>query len=119
MIGLVIDRRPIGPEMLGPCTLVFELAVKRFPALSFFLAVEQGKLCALINRHIRSSGDFQHAQGVLRFFLRPLIATHGSDAEDIKLLRLQEHQQCLLITRSRPARILINDDFYFLGGGTG
>ena len=54
---------------------------------------------------------------MLRFFLHPLIAADGGDAKNVKLLRLQENKQRLLVAGAGAARVLIDDDFDFLGGG--
>jgi len=56
---------------------------------------------------------------VLRFFFHPLISADGRDAENVEFLGLQEYEDGLLIACVRPASILINDDFDFLGGGGG
>ena len=119
VIRLVINRGAIGCEVLRPTPFVFELAVKRFPALTLFLGVEQRKFGALIHRDIRAPGNLQQAQHVLSLFLYPLIAANGGDAKHVKSVRLQENQDGLLVARARPASILINDDFEFLGGGGG
>ena len=65
-------------------------------------------------RDILPFGDFFQPEDVLGFLSYPLVAADRSNAENFKLVRLQENQKRLLITGSRPAGILVNDDFDFL-----
>jgi hypothetical protein len=65
-------------------------------------------------RDILPFGNFFHPEDVLGFFSYPLVAADRSNAEDFKFVRLQENQKRLLITGTRPAGILVNDDFDFL-----
>ncbi len=102
-------------EPVGPASLVFQLAVERFPALGFFLGIEQGEFGALDHRNIGAPGNFRHAQDVLGFFFHPLVAADGGDAEDFKLVRLQENQNGLLVAGAGAAGVLVDDDFDFLG----
>ena len=60
-------------------------------------------------------GDLQHAQDVLGFFLHPLVAADGGDAENIELVRLQEDEEGLLVARAGAAGVLVDDDFDLLG----
>ena len=103
----------------GPASLVFELAVERFPALGFFLGIEQGKLGALDDRDVGAAGNFYQTQDVLGLFLHPLVAADGGDAEDVELFRLQEDQDGLLVAGAGAAGVLVDDDFDFLGRGRG
>ena len=84
-------------------------------ALGFFFGVDQRKFRTLVDRHVGAIGNLQQAQHVLRFFLDPLISADGSDAEHVKLLRLQKDEDSLLVAGSRAARVLIDDDFDVLG----
>src|SRR5215468_6256167 len=99
MIGLLVNRRAIGCEALCPATLVFEFAVKRFPALSFSFGIEQRKFGALIHGNVGAPGNFQQPQDMLRFFLNPLISADSSNSENIKFVGLQKYKNGLLIAR--------------------
>ena len=117
VVGLVVDGGAIGFESVSPASLVFKLAVQGFPALGFFLGIEQGEFGALDHRDVGALGNLQHAQHVLRLFFHPLVAADRGDAENVKFVRLQENQNGLLVAGSGPAGVLVDDDFDFLGGG--
>ena len=117
MVRLVVNSRARRLEVFSPASLVFELAVERFPALGLLFAVKQRKLGALDDGHVSAPGNLQHAERVQRLFFHPLIAADGGDTEHVKLLRLQEDQQRLLIAGAGAAGVLIDYYFYFLGGG--
>ncbi len=116
VIGLVVDGGAVGFEAVGPASLVFQLAVQSFPALGFFLGVEQREFGTLDHRNVGALGNLQHAQHVLGLFLHPLVAADRGDAEDVKLVRLQEDQKGLLVAGAGAAGVLVDDDFDFLGG---
>jgi len=80
MVGLVVDSGARRLEVFGPASLVFELAIERFPALGLFFAVKQRKLSALYDRHVGAPSNLQHAERVQRLFFHPLIAADGGDA---------------------------------------
>ena len=107
----------IGLELISPRALVFELAVQGLPALALFFRVEQRELRARNDRDVGAVRDLEQTQNVLRLFLHPLIAADGGNPKHVELLRLQKHEDGLLIAGAGPARILVDDDFDFLGGG--
>src|ERR1700688_49537 len=113
MIRLPEFGRPVGFKV-RPAALVLELSVQSFPALGFFLAVEQRIDGSLIYRNIGAVGDLEKTQHMLRFLLYPLIAADRGDAEDIKFLRLKEDENRLLVAGSRTARVLIDNDLDLL-----
>src|SRR3984893_5192639 len=117
MVGLVVDCGPIRLKPVSPASLVFQLAVKSLPALGLFLGIKQKELGSLDHEDICSPSDFQQAQDVLRLFLHPLVAADGGDAEHVKLLRLEEDENGLLVAGTGPAGVLVDDDFDLLGGG--
>ncbi|MBV9624244.1 MAG: hypothetical protein JOZ14_09720 [Acidobacteria bacterium] len=89
-------------------------SVERFPALAFFLGIDQRQFRALDHWNVRPVGNFEQTQDVLGFFLYPLVSADGCDAEDFKLLRLKKNQYCLLVAGTRPAGVLIHDDLQLL-----
>ncbi len=117
VVRLVVDGGAVGAKALRPGALVLKLAVDRFPALGFFLGIEQRELRALNHGNVGALGDFQHAQRVLGLFFHPLIAADGGDAQDVKFLGLEKDKKGLLIAGTGPARVLVDDDLDFLGGG--
>src|SRR5258708_37947488 len=100
--------------MLGPASLVFQLAVNSLPALGFFLGVEQRELSALNYWNVGTLRNLGHTQDVLGLFFYPLVPADRGDAEHVEFVRLQENQQGLLVAGSGAARVLIDDDFDFL-----
>ena len=116
VIGLAKFGGAVGFEV-GPAPLVFELSVQSLPAFGLFLGVEQRIDGPLVDGNVGAIRDFEQAQHMLRLFLHPLISADGGDAEDVKLLGLQEHENRLLVAGSGTPSVLVDDDFDFLGGG--
>src|SRR4029077_5126328 len=115
VVGLLIDSGAVSFEALRPATLVFQLPVQRFPALGFFLGIEQGKFSTLDYRNVRALRNLRHTKRMLGLFLHPLIAAHGGDAEDVEFVRLQKNQDGLLVAGAGTASVLVDDDLDSLG----
>src|SRR6185369_16595167 len=107
---------------IAPAPFVAEFAIERFPALGFFLGVQQREFCALDDGNVGAAGDFEQAQSALGLFSYPLVAADGGNSKHVKLFRLQENEDGLHVGGGRPARVLIDDDLDLLrlqpGGGS-
>jgi hypothetical protein len=97
-------------EKIAPAALVAELPVESFPALGLFLGIQQRELRALHDGNVSAARDFKQPQRALRFFLYPLIAAYGGDAQNVELVRLEKNQYGLHVGCRWTARVLIDDD---------
>jgi hypothetical protein len=119
-IGIVIrlpkSRRSARRRIreIVPTTFVAQLSVQGFPPLTFFLGVDQRKFSPFRDRNVSAAGNFQQPQRTLRLFLHPLISADRGNAQHVKLVSLQKNQDRLHVGRSRPSRILVDDNFDFL-----
>ena len=68
-----------------PCALIDNLAVKRFPLGDVFLGANQGEDRSGNHRDVRAAYNFHEAQGVLHFFIPPIVAGENGDAKNIGL----------------------------------
>src|SRR6266478_901060 len=119
-VGIVISlakRRRRTFRALGknaPTAFIAELPVESLPAFRLFLGIQQRELRALRDGNISAARDFKQSQRALRFFLYPLIAAYGGNAQNVKLIRLEENQDGLHVGCGRTPRVLIDDDLDFL-----
>src|SRR5579872_4175538 len=67
-----------------PAPFVAKLAVQGFPSFRFLLGVQQRVLRPFHHRNVGAACNFQQAQGVLGFFLHPLVAADGGDAQHLE-----------------------------------
>src|SRR6266436_8488948 len=115
MEGLVINGGAVSFEALRPASLVCQLAVQTFPALGFFLGIEQGKFSTLDYGNVRALRNLHHTKRMLGLFLHPLVAADGGDAENVEFVRLQKNQDGLLVAGAGAASVLVDDDLDSLG----
>ncbi len=113
--GLVIRRAAdcaafIRPN-LGPRAFVEQLAVRLLPALGALACVDQRIHRARVNRNFRPSRDLQHPQRMADFLVTPTIAAGHRDAQDLDILGLQHHQDCLEVGGCGTESVLVDDDF--------
>src|SRR5207244_12836765 len=104
---------------LGPAALVFQFSGERFRSLGLVFGIQQREFSSLDDGIVRSVGGLEHAQDMLCLFPYPLVAADGGDPEDVKLFRLQEDQDGLLIAGARATGVLVDDYFVFLGRSGG
>ena len=101
-------RRVIEPRR--PCAQPQLKTELLLPLLRLLFASHQWILRPGHDWNVGMSDEFEHAQSVRHFFVKPLIARHHRDAENLSLWRLDQKQHGLLVRPGRSGCILIDDD---------
>src|SRR5882724_10897560 len=94
------------------------VAVALLPEFSLFFSADQRILRSRHYWNISSTDEFEHAQSVGHLGLEPRVAGYDSDAEDIRLRRLDQQQHRLLVRSGGSGSVLIDDDLGFVLGPT-
>src|SRR5579864_3311641 len=94
-----------------PCTLINDFAVQLFPGRDELRGVVDGEDRTRNDGNVGAADNFKHAERVRYFFVTPLIARYDGDAQHFRLRGLNQRQNRLLVRRSGPARVLVDDYF--------
>src|SRR4029077_6250839 len=92
-------------------------AILLFPQFRLFFTAHEWILGSWDPRNVGPSDNLEHAQSVRDLLFEPGIARHYRYAQDLRLWRLNQQQDRLLIGSSGTGSILIDDDLALARGG--